>query len=59
MSSSPPRSRNSCGQSLLEFDIFGESYRFRLPEGKTSFQSWKGFATTMFVMLVLVFYGGL
>ena len=56
MHATPRQSRGSC-DSLKQFDAFAENYRFRLPEGKTSFQSWKGLFTTVMVILALAFYG--
>lgn len=49
--------RNDLWQSVVKFDAFAQSFRFRLPEGKEKFQSCKGCCLTLLLLTVLVFYG--
>ena len=49
--------KKGIGQAALELDVFKEAFRFRLPDGRNDYNSWKGLCMTVFLLTCLTFYG--
>ena len=52
--------RNRCREvedKVLDVDRFGQSFQFKLPNGKDVYTSWLGFGCTLILYLILISYG--
>ena len=50
---------NSFKEKFVKFDIFGEGYRFKLPDGTSRLKSSFGSIITIMMFVILLMYGGL
>ena len=56
------KSKSGCAKTrekVIQFDNFAETFQFKLPEGKDSFQSCRGCTATFVLVLFCIFYGSM